>query len=627
MLRNKVQELGIGLFQQSLEPYRRKPRSKVVIFGLDTEYRYVSKETATGNQTAGSKELVCWQLSLNAEHISVYPGELSWETLYDRARELLKAAGHKLTEVNSIYFAVFFAQAECQWLDWLAGNIELYGSGRMNLRYAMPNKRHTLYIYDVSNFFVGQSLKMAAPAFGLSKLDYDVSDLQPDSLNDAAFVEYARNDAYIVGEILRQLRQRELDNTGIDILNTRTPAGTAAADFRHRFIDAKYGQRNCHLRRRNLWASWGGRKECFFRGTKPTVYEYDAAGCYPSAAFNLHILPLEDDWQYTVNLKRWLSAKGGFGSVRFQFPADCQYPCLPVAVKHESSYRVYFPSDGVSDCTTWEAEAAIEMGAKVWLRQGYYYNSGQSWLSEYLKLLIDERKETGDSVLKTLLKLKSNSIIGKLTQKRLNYDVNELVKYAKDNDLPLEWVANMRGLETDGGLPIKKKLSVGNLFYPEWNTLILGKARAIMAKAIHKTEALQVMTDAVVTEKDLGECFEIEGMRFERKYSGDYLAYRAGLYRIAGEYRYSGADRGTSVVKHALDKFMDVPEWTYTTKRFVTARQAIHGDELGREYEQERTVSLAYDDKRFLLPDGSTRPFPFNCLESEDEGLQLVLRA
>jgi len=201
--------------------------------------------------------------------------------------------------------------------------------------------------------------------------------------------------------------------------------------------------------------------------------------------------------------------------------------------------------------------------------------------------------------------LKANSIIGKMTQKQSHYDTNDLIRFAKEVELPVEILANTLGLEAD----VKKKLSTGTLFYPEWYCLILGMARAIMAKAIIKTAALQVATDAVFTETDFGDTFDIEGIPFVKQAAGDYVAYRAGLYRHGSDYRYHGGDR--KIGKEALAMFLpSTSVLKYEADRIVSLRQALHGQTLGSQYKVARSLSLEWDHKRRLTTDGYSTPYP-----------------
>lgn len=609
-----VQDLGGGLYRQSLTPYTPKERKHTLIFGLDTEYRVMPR----GNR------LICWQLTLN-EHWKVIPTELTWETLYAESLELAREAGVAVSTITQFVYGVFFSTAECQWLDYLASKIEIFGAHHINLRYPVTQRR-SLYIFDVATWFPEQNLSSVAKLFGLEKLEYDVSNLTRDNLNDKAFIEYARNDAYITGEVLRQLRQLQLDDSGIDILLTKTPASTAGAEFRSKFIkreaigekrvkvkakDGKakgtrlqtiykhHGQGDCALRRRNLWSSWGGRKEVFYRGYKKRVYYYDAHSFYPNCAKQMGILPLENDWYATENENEWLKAKGGFGKVGFQFPQGTNYPCLPVLIDN----KLCFPLAGVSNCTTWEARLAKTMGAQLTLLKGYYYNNGVTWFAEYEAAMIAKRKATDNEALRAIYKALSNNIIGKLTQKRVSYDINEVADWASERELPLSFAMQCENL------PLEKKLSTGSLFYPEWNTLILGYARAIVAKAIIKTSALQVATDGIYCEGDYGQELVVDGIVFDLRDCGDYVCYRPGLYRLGKALHHQAIS--LRVARQVLKEYKPKAKVADEVARITSLREAIRLDEpLGKVTRQKLVVGLAYDGKRILRADGYTEPLP-----------------
>lgn len=594
-----IRRLGRKLYVQhgGLRGYKPRMRLHTREFGLDTEY-YVDRE--------GKNKLLTWQLS----HICDNPGSFNhvgyqagglWDSIYEESCKMLKARGHNLTDVTLMVYYVYFSTAEGQWLELDDRTmLEVFGSHQVNQRRQIT-KRRSVYLFDLSTFFPLKSLKEAAATFGLSKLDYDVSKLSPENLKDPDFMRYARNDAYITAEMGRRFREMTYKQEGIDILLTRTPGSYASAMFRSRFLnsDKPIRQDWTLLRRKALRAAVGGRKESFYRGSKPLVFEYDGLGMYPAIIQQMGILPLPEHWRTTNNLTEWLGAKGGFGRILFEYPESCNRPDFKPDLPVECGERMVYPLRGCSHCTTWEARNAIAKGAKVYLTRGFFYNEGVTWLAEFEKELVAKRMAAKGTALEAFYKLLSVAIVGKTCQKNEDYNVNDLLKYA--GDIPADIFKGVVNL------PVKKDLKLGTLFMPEWFCLILGAARANVAKAADRTNALQIATDAVMTEKFMGESFEVDGISYRLERAGDYVAYRAGLYRVGEFCRYHGASR--EVADLILTNFTDGPDIEYETRRIATIRQWLHnGIPYGKSVRQKRHVKLGFDGKRILINTGETLP-------------------
>lgn len=598
MKADKVQGLGSALYRQSVKPYKRGYAGSTIVFGLDTEYR-VGED---------SNRLYTWQLSLNKEHTIIRYDPLDWQKLYDACMGLLKEADIKVKHIRTLCCATFFSTAEAQWLDVANSRIEIFGTHQVNYRCQVTPFR-SIYLFDVSTFFVGQPLATVATTFGLSKCDYDIKNLTEAEIYNCDFVDYAKNDAFITGEIVRRLRYTEYKSSGVDILLTKTPANTASAEFRRAYLKRAIKQEWVGLRRRVLYATWGGRKECFYRGEKSLVYEYDAKSFYPNIVRLLQVLPLEQDWHSTCDMTEWLEAKGGIGEVIFSFPPTTHKPCLPVLIEipgpdddidHD---KVCFPLEGISHCTTFEVQEAKNLGATLQLVKGFYYTGGVDWLARYMTSLVNKREASQDSVEKELLKSKAVAVIGKLTQKREVYDINDLYDYEKLTGVPTDISAGVLGL------PIKTEVLTGSLFYPEWYAVILGKARANIAKVAIDMDALQIATDAVFTETYKGTEFVYGGIVYRLEAVGDYVAYRQGLYRSAETLHYHGTTR--EIGERVLQAFLkDTSDITYSRTRITSIREHTRSRlKLGQVRQlPDQHLALGYDGKRILLANGETTP-------------------
>lgn len=624
MLAANVEKLGIYPFKPAFRPYRTPPLKRVLIFGLDTEWVHEN----------GSNKLLCWQLSLSEAHTEIYTEPLTWDNLYSRSVDMAQSAGIKIRDISTFVYGVFWATAEAQWLlrpDDVPfdGKLKIgrISSHQAHVRY-WPRARRSMYLYDISVWTSSGGLKSLARTFGLEKGIFDTTNLHRDAIHDPAFIEYARHDAYIVGEILRRLRDKVIKVSHVDVLRTRTPAGTAASDFRRRYIEqriikyrtvkvfskrkrrivsrqvpvyATVKQTNCAARRHAMYASHGGRRECFYRGELPIVYEYDAKSAYPSSAIRLEVLPLREHLhRYRGRMDEWVNARGAWGMVSFEFPADVNYPCLPV----DTEEGIVYPRRGISWCTNFEVRVAISMGAKVDVWDGWYYNEGVSWMSDYQSELVRLRRETDDETLNAIYKLMGNSLIGKLAQHRMGYDLGDILIASRRHNIPTCIMDEMIGLEELG---VRTTYNMGSVFMPEWYCLILGWFRANISSLLATVgDVVQVATDAIFVTSYLGESFDHDGITYELVDSGTYVGYRSGLYRVNESMRYHGCR--SQVAESILNRYIAGIPWVeYQDTRIRTLRQAMQGlGVYGQEYTLSRRVSLMFDGKRVMVSGGDT---------------------
>lgn len=586
-----VERLGAELYKGQIRPYKSRQRQHVAELGLDTECYYKKKEPV----------LLSWQLSLDDKMQSFNTDNLDWQKLYDQSLALLKKQGAKLKDTTLIVHYVYFSTAEGQWLE-LDDNTHLqqFGAHQVNIRHMMSSRRKML-LFDLSTFFHGKSLGEVAKAFGLEKQVYNVKNLTPANLKDADFIRYAMNDAYIVGEIGRRLRKMLLDSEGIDILLCPTPGAASSAAFRSKHVKEPIKQDWSLLRRQSLKAH-GPRKEAFYRGKRDMIFEYDARAMYPNIIRTMGKMPLKDNWRLTTDLDTWVNAKGGIGYVHFKYPESCNtpgfIPVLPVLGKD----RLLFPLEGYSHCEVGEAKLALEQGCHIHLFKGFYFNDGTASLADYETDLICKRDANKGTALEPVYKALANSITGKLMQHVEDYDINDLIKHSKETGIPTSIMKQVINL------PVKKKLKTGSLFMPEWYYLIVGRARANVARAAIKTNALRIATDCVATTEYQGTEFAINGIEYVLKAAAEDVSYRASLYRTGDNLRYHGASK--EVAGKILDEYLPTtPSIEYVTNRITTIKESLNnGTRYGQPYTMKRTVSLKFDSKRFLLPDGTTLP-------------------
>lgn len=583
-----LKRLGKRAYFQSLKPYRTKTVDSVAIFGLDSEY--VPK---IGERS----EFICWQLA--SEHkVSLLTSEFSLKNLYREACLVCPYA-------KTMIFAVFFSIAEIQFLDLADWQLSEY-KGKYRLR--QTYKGRTFIIMDLYDWYPKQSLAKVSKLWGLEKQDYPIGEKVEaiaagkstiaELMGDPVFVEYAKNDAVLCQKICTRMREYFL-GFGVDIILSMTPAQTSAFMFRS-MLTVIIDQHNTSLRKLALKCCWGGRMECIFRGEKNEVYEYDATGHHPSSVIALNIMPAEKDWKKANSLKQWLSGISGLGKVYFKFPNGELYPCLPVF--HADT--LIFPLEDVSYCSVSEARLALKMGASLILLEGYFYTSGTSILAEYLKGLQDKRNVSGDAAYRQLLKLLSNSIIGKFFQKRSGIDLAKVQKYADEHKIPYEQVLHIAGLDFG-----QEEMSVGSCFYPEWYGLILGYARATISDMARTYRSVVISSDSFITEQYLGASLKKDGIEYNLKASGDYVGYRTRFYRV-GEKIAHHAVHNRIAGKEVLNRFRSDGEFRYHYERLVHLKEAWRlKTAFGSRLLRNMSVGLGFDYKRRLLEDGSTVPW------------------
>jgi hypothetical protein len=350
---------------------------------------------------------------------------------------------------------------------------------------------------------------------------------------------------------------------------------------------------------------WGGRAEAAARGAFPTLYEYDLSSAYPRAAASFGVMPIGDSFSSFTRMSQTRKAVGGFARVRFEFPDDCLYPCLPV----DTGKLQIYPLQGETFCTLDELRLAEELGAKVTVIEGWHYRRGTREFSDYMQSLIARRDASKNAVERVALKLLANSLIGKLAQRITSTNVADLIKAARAKGVNLNGQVKLSLEECRAlGLPATPRL--GSLFYPEWNGLITGRVRTMIGAAAVECNALYLATDAIWTERKRKPTARLGGVwNFTR--SGPAVIARTRLGRISDHIAHHSVWSKAAGMK-LLDKLEDGNEngVTYDIETPTRLKQSLRtGRRFGVWTEQSRRASSHWDDKRELCPDGRTRPW------------------
>lgn len=602
-------KFGLSLYHQSLTPYNRQPLGEnVEIVGLDTEY-FVRNDANC---------LLCWQLGFeDNQGVVLEPPINAWRM----ANEVQKHTKRPFEgRAKTIFFITYFITAEAQFFysgDWKVSEFK----GKYSFSTKVDGVE--LIVLDLMAWFGSEArrnvpLSEAAKVFDLQKLDYPIVErMQSVSsgkttkeavLHDEAFRAYAINDAVVVGQIWRCIRNLMLSRFDVDILLTRTSPATSAAIFRKFYIKESLIQPWTLLRKQAIASAWGGRTECFYRGVHDKAFAFDATSHHPSSVIAMRILPTADDWYKVTEIEKWLKATGGVGRVVFEYPDGELYPCLPVF----SNNSLIFPLRGVSDCTLFEAQYAVECGAKLTLIKGFAYNTGTTILADFMTNLKNERAKATHKAEREMLKLLMNGLVGKFFQKNLAPSLQVLKDYAEKHNLPLLTVMSAKGLD------LPNSATVGSSFFPEWYSLILGYARANISRIARENEALMVSSDSVVT---LNSDLKItdKSIEYKAQDGGSYLAYRSKLYRLGAKEAHH-AIHSSLVASEVLGSFLENSSVNYQVSHIVMLREACKGvGTFGSQKLKDMTVHLGYDHKRRLLDNGTT--VPWKDKEEREEAL------
>jgi hypothetical protein len=384
-------------------------------------------------------------------------------------------------------------------------------------------------------------------AVGLPKIDVgsrcDLARLKKE--NPELFDAYGRRDAEITLVMYRKFRAYIWERYQIDVLRRRSLAGTGCEIFLRHYLKASPAPArvqnlirpvrggdnewrdqvrqvmvyNGPPERRIMAASAyaGGRAEAHIFGLlKGDLVERDVRSLYPSSAI---LQPLPHAGTRFRVLKGNLSEHDlvgveGFGVVRFAFPRDTKFPCLPVIQPKRG--RMLYPLQGMSFCTVAEMRAAISFGAELVESRVFVFAPGESErnhdIARYMRALMAEKAnyKKGQPEYE-ITKLLLNTLIGKLAEREQpNYLLTferAAAKYGfAGAGKILASAVNLR--DSLHGLP-----KVGSLFMPEQATLILGKARALMAEFVAKGAYL-VSTDSVIIDRSISmECKALDELR------------------------------------------------------------------------------------------------------------------
>lgn len=627
MTKKQIEAYGKILFTNKVRKIKaHKKIHNPILIGFDTEY------------DPKTSRLFTYQLSYKGVP-NIYYDNMSFSSIISHLRNHYHLT---LSKRKTIYLISYFSSAEMQHLNFLDCKIIQYSANNFEFLHTTKSQVR-ICIIDLQVFFLPAKPPLAkvAETFGLKKLEYDIINLTKDKIYDKDFIEYAKHDAYICEQIFIRLRNSYLQRFKVDILKTKTTANTSSNIYRTYYLKKPPKNTFTHIRRLALKCNWGGNNQCFYRGVffadEGFFYEYDAYSMYPNSCIQLKAFPSHENFYPCMTIKEFIHEKnlGGLCKVKFQFSKNCFYPCLPTFFDNKLCY----PLSGISYCTLQEIRTAIEMNCQIDLLKAYAYREGDSSYCRYMEMLIREKEKAdiaGDKIMRILYKLMANALIGKLTQKILDYDINDLAEASKkfEFDLSILPQKDIIKMCMANGVDLKKNISIGNLFIPEWHSLILGYSRATLAKAFYKLKGLVGTTDSLIfySKKRLCDSFEYNGIRFDLKHKGKVIILlRTRLYALFDEYDYflskfnmvkfashglRGFPNVINFFKYAYNHLMhvlidnekilkeeniDSKYFEYKINRLITLREAIrYQKNFMQKEERDFKINLQWDNKRVL---------------------------
>lgn len=454
-------------------------------------------------------------------------------------------------------------------------------------------------------------------------------------------------DAQIVFEVYNRMRSHFLKKHNVDLLNFYTLPSQSSYVFRRDYIEntivkskvirlpRKQSKLLCdgnrkfydtvqkssifdgdlNVRRYSLLAYNGARIETFCRGRfqdEDLIY-YDVDSLYPSSAI-LQPLPLANThWiKYSNrNHEKFLNKAEGFVEVEFKYSDNTFYPCIPVSGVRDGI--LYFPLSGTTYCSVVELRMAIKLGLKDYrVISGYgFYPTRREVkhpLSIFIRDLLNKKRQSERGSLEYIIyKMMMNSFVGKLAQRDKN---NNMLAMMHEGSITRCAYGKINKF---------KKSTVGSLWYPEWASLILGKARAIMSEFICKGTYFISSDSVLLPAKADIKCDSLKelqsvGSDLRKEFAVDHgVIIRSRLYALNP---LNDDPKLRHLARHAVscspERFREIiidgfetrslPDLSFVSEKQIKYEKSMtEGKLLNSMERKESTIELKWDGKRRLL--------------------------
>ncbi len=569
---NRLLSIPVYTNKLSVSIPKRKVADARPVFGFDTEY------------DSRTQELLSIQLWRPDRQVFFQPknGKISYAEL--------KAF---TAPYRNPFLVAFFALADISKLsDYWVAHLSETGLGCLMAEYK------DMTIFDISTFWSSDksfSLSKLGKLIGVEKLAWDRGNVSRSSLTENGFRAYAMRDAEICYKAYHWL-STAIDNAySLPLTSFRSAPYLSTYIFRNRLqkpLDAPLPA----VRRFALRCYWGGRSEIFARGRIVSpIIEADANSLYPRSAMSFESFPDGSSWEKIRTQKDLTKTIDGFLCVAFKYPNSYEgFFGLPV----DTDKGLTWPSAGVSYCTLSELRASVEACPDLFycVRFGFgYAHADRSELPSYLSDLI-AKKDASTGAARYVYKLLANSIIGKLAQNKKITTDSEHITRAGIAQLPADYLPRNR----------EGKVQVGSCFWPEAASLILGKARSVLLKAMNRVgreNLLVCSTDSVIAKNSSGYAVDdtycaFDGVPFQVQHvTSEAVIWREKVYALQnGEKLIKTAHH--ALPKHAMEREgrltieTDARSLTVETKQFVKISGASRGSKLGDVIPLTKSVTL-----------------------------------
>lgn len=343
----------------------------------------------------------------------------------------------------------------------------------------LRDKSHRRIRFIDARAFFTTSLDGAADMLGLPrKIAMDDKRFTRDDLDNAHFLDYARQDAYItrrIGEAIVALHD------DFDVRQTVTAPHFASSVFRRHFLTSEIPLPPPDLEQAGLYAYHGGKNGYYLDGPRhlSNVYAYDITSAYPEA---MRALP-------DVERATWHYVDAYVPNVHALWKISGEYRCCRYRglMMHHNDWHA---SGTISDAwiTSYELDATVERGeidiasCEGWVMDGPPGGPLTAYVDRFFTM-----KRTATGAARTAAKLFLNSLYGKFFQK---VPLGTVGWYDLTDDLTLQSVIYR---ETDPSQD--HDYQVGGLYHPPIAALITGFVRAKIHRLEHKYGAIMTSTD------------------------------------------------------------------------------------------------------------------------------------
>jgi hypothetical protein len=184
-------------------------------------------------------------------------------------------------------------------------------------------------------------------------------------------------------------------------------------------------------------------------------------------------------------------------------------------------------------------------------------------------------------------------------------DLESLIQLARTKSLDLGSIVRLTREECIAlGIPLHVRL--GAMFFPEWNSLITGRVRAQLGKAVEETGAIYASTDAVWSRAKKSPSAYL-GAVWGYVRSGPAVVARTRLARIGDHVAHHSIWKREAGERVLESVAADTDESVrYTVRRPLKLKESLSkGSRYGVWIEEEREARGDWDHKRRTPGDGS----------------------